>query len=378
MDTAPSQGESTQDRPANGGRIPRILLVSGLYPSERDPVFGSFVARQVDALTALGAPVEVVANTDPRTGALRAAMKYARLGSRARAAGKRGAGALDVVVGHFLYPTAVAARSAARAAGVPFALVAHGTDVASVSGDSRVARECRAAMAEACLIIAVSEDLAARVRATGVKTPLAVCHMGVDTRRFRPVPSARRGLHLDVIERIALFAGNLVRVKNVESLITAFASLHAQGECDRLVIVGDGPLRPDLEAAAVDKGVGDSVAFTGKLPNEELPAWMNAADVFVLPSRNEGLGLVALEAMACGTPVVATAVGGIPEIVTDESIGQLVEPDDPEALARGMRTVLAAGRGRYEEACRAKATENDVATMASRFLDLIGQAGCVR
>ncbi len=372
-------GLAENGRPPGGsenGPLPRILLVTSLYPSERDPVFGSFVARQAEALKSLGTPLEVVANTDTRSGALAATLKYARLTSRARSAAKRGG--FDIVVGHFLYPTAVTARTAARAAGVPYMLVAHGTDVASVSADSRVARTCREAMDEACLIVAVSEDLAGRVRALGPRAPVAVCHMGVDTRRFRPRPDARRTLHLDVIERVALFAGNLVRVKNVANLVAAFATLRAAGECDRLVLVGDGPLRDELEAQAEGLGVRDEVTFLGKLPNEDLPDWMNAADVFVLPSRNEGFGLVLLEAMACGTPVVGTAVGGIPEIIADGSLGALVEPDDPEALAEGMRTVLQRGRGAYEEACRARATQNDVATMAGRFLQLIAEAGCIR
>ena len=350
-----------------------ILLVSNMYPSERDPAFGSFVMRQAEAMRSLGAAVEVVANDDPRSGALASLVKYPRLLRRARGVGRRGG--FDVVAGHFLYPTAVVARTAARAAGVGYVLVAHGTDVASVAGGGRIARECREAMDGACLIVAVSEDLAGRVRALGGRAPVAVCHMGVDTRRFRPQPTARLDLGMDVVERIALFVGNLVRVKNVPSLVEAFAKLRAQGACDRLVVVGGGPLRGDLESQATALGVAEDVTFTGQLPHEQLPAWMNAADVFVLPSRNEGLGLVLLEAMACGTPCVGTAVGGIPEIV-DDSVGTLVPPDDPDALAAGMLSVLERGRGGYEEACRARATGNDVAHMAGRFLDLIAEARC--
>jgi glycosyltransferase involved in cell wall biosynthesis len=351
-----------------------ILLVTNMYPSERDPVFGSFVQRQVEAMRALGVDVEVVANTDPRSGRLASALKYPRLLARARAAGRRGG--FDVVVGHFLYPTAVVARDAARASGAPFVLVAHGTDVRSVASGGRVAEASRRAMDEACLIVAVSEDLAGRVRALGATPPVEVCHMGVDTRRFRLLSTARLDLGLDVVERIALFVGNLVEVKNVTVLLEAFARLRAEESCERLVVVGGGPLRAALEARAAELGVADRVAFTGQVAHEELPRWMSAADVFVLPSRDEGLGLVLLEAMACGTPCVGSAVGGVPELV-DDSVGTLVRPGDADALAEGMRIVLERGRGAYEEACRDRAVANEVAAMAGRFLDLIGTAGCV-
>jgi D-inositol-3-phosphate glycosyltransferase len=352
-----------------------ILLVSNMYPSERDPVFGSFVKRQAEAIRSLGVGVEVVANADPRPGRFASLVKYPRLMARARSVARKGG--FDVVVGHFLYPTAVVARDAARAAGVPFVLVAHGTDVRSVASGSRVAEASRLAMDEACAIVAVSEDLARRVRALGAKPAVEVCHMGVDTRRFRLLPTARLDLGLDVVERIALFVGNLVEVKDVVSLVEAFARLRAEDACDRLVIIGGGPLRGDIEARAAGLGVRDRVVFHGQLPHEELPLWMSAADVFVLPSRDEGLGLVLLEAMACGTPCVATAVGGVPEVV-DDSVGVLVAPGDPDALAEGMRAVLDRGRGAYQEACRDRAAGNDVAAMAGRFLDLIAEAGCVK
>jgi glycosyltransferase involved in cell wall biosynthesis len=96
--------------------------------------------------------------------------------------------------------------------------------------------------------------------------------------------------------------------------------------------VGDGPLRGALEAAAADRGLADAVSFVGAQPHERLPDWYRAADLTVLPSRSEGLPNVLRESLACGTPFVASRVGGIPEIA-EEGSSLLVAPGDPEALA---------------------------------------------
>jgi glycosyltransferase involved in cell wall biosynthesis len=124
------------------------------------------------------------------------------------------------------------------------------------------------------------------------------------------------------------------------------------------------------EGADDDPG-REAVTFLGAVPHEELPSWMAAADVLVLPSRREGLGLVLLEAMACGTPCVASRVGGIPEIL-GEDCGELVEPDDPGSLANAIATVLANGKTQYAAACRRVALQNTVDAQARRFLDLVG------
>jgi glycosyltransferase involved in cell wall biosynthesis len=348
----------------------RLLVVSNMYPSPANPVFGGFVARQADALRALGVEIVVVANTDSSPGAVRALGKYASL--RRRAVAAAGGGGFDAVVGHYLYPTAFIARAAARAAGgIPFVLVVHGTDVMSVQRRDPIAALCRSAVRDASLVVTVSHALEARVRGElGLATtvPIEVVNMGVDLSTFKPEPGAREVLDWPQDERIALWVGNMVTVKGVPTLLQAFARVLKEGAADRLVLVGDGPLRGDLEAFADSLGIRDALTFTGRLSQAAVALAMSAADVFVLPSLNEGLSVALLEAMACGTPCVASAVGGVPEVLDDPACGRLVPPGDAEALASGIEDVLRAGKATYHDAALERAKANGSDAMAARFL----------
>lgn len=346
----------------------RILVISNMWPSAGSPVFGSFVARQVAELERAGAEVTVVANTDQRRGVVSALMKYSTLARRARAVAR--SGAFDVVVGHFLYPTAGFARSAARIAGIPLVLVSHGTDARSVQRSDLFGWAARRALEHADLIVAVSHSLRGILRAeTGVpaRVPIEVVNMGFDAAVFSPDQSARTKLGIPDRERVVLYCGNLEPVKNVDVLIDASVCLLREDRIDRLVIVGDGSLRESLEQQVVDAGAAGSVTFTGQLAQQDVARWMNAADVFVLPSRSEGLALVLLEAMACGTPCVASRVGGVPEIL-DESCGALVPPGDRDLLRDAISGVISSGKHPYTDACIARAAEHTSAAKALEFL----------
>lgn len=353
---------------------PRVLLISGLYPAPDNHVFGSFVAKQAAALDRLGVPYRLVVNRDWRTGALRGAVKYASLLVRALAAASRRDA--DVVLGHFLYPTALIARLAARVGGIPYVLVAHGTDVSSLAGAGALARACRAAAHGASCVVPVSRAMEARVRdeiglPASVRTE--VINMGVDRTVFLPVPDARAVTGWPEGEKVALFAGNLIPRKAPDVLLAAFEALSARGACDRLVFAGEGPSRAVLEAEAASRGLADRVHFTGALSPERLAAAMSAADVFVLPSLAEPLGVVLLEAMACGTPCVASRVGGIPEVV-GEGCGALVEPGDAAGLASALEDVLSAGKEPYRAACLAAAADSDLDGNTERLVAVLRRA----
>ncbi len=361
----------------------RILLISNMWPSAADPVFGVFVARQAEALRAAGAEVTVVANSDSRTGVLAALPKYAWLALRAWWLARQRE--YDVVVGHYLYPTAAISSMAARRAGVPLVLVTHGTDTRSVMRTDRFARAGRKAMNEATLVVAVSNALERVVRdelELPASVPTAVINMGVDVSAFGPDPEARTRLGLTAEERIVLFAGTLSEGKGVDVLLEAFLRAHPRvgGQCG-LVLVGAGPAEETLrerlraldltstpESASPEALASRNVLLAGTLRASELSAWMAAADVFVLPSRNEGLGLVLLEAMACGTPCVGTRVGGIPEVLDEPACGRLVPPDDAGALAAAIIEVLSAGKDSYTDACIAQAAKHSVGAKAEELL----------
>jgi teichuronic acid biosynthesis glycosyltransferase TuaC len=369
--------DDQQKRPVPGaGPRPRVLVVSGLYPAPDNHVFGAFVARQHEALTRLGVPHSMVVNRRWRPGAVRGAMKYGSLLARAIGASRRRE--FDVVLGHFLYPAAWIARLAARAGGVPYVVFAHGMDVSSVQRPGALARACLRATREAACVVTNSRAMEARLReelALPQGVPVEVINMGVDRTVFRPIEGAREVFGWPHGERIALFAGNLIARKAPDALLEAFATLSQRGACDRVVFAGDGPMRSGLEAAAARRGL--AAQFLGPLEPDRLALAMSAVDVFVLPSRTEPLGVVLLEAMACGTPCVATRVGGIPEIVGEEC-GLLVEPDDPAALADAVAEVLASGKQGYSAACLAAAASNDLDANTARLVGVLARVAAAR
>jgi len=343
-----------------------------MFPSEFNPVFGVFVARHARGLTDRGVGVRVVANLEAR-GGWRNPFKYASLALRAAAAAPFGR--YDVVVGHYLYPTAAVARLAARLARVPFVLVAHGTDVTSLATrHDLAARASRRALPDAAAIVAVSSALAKRLRAElglAEETDVRVVHMGVDTELFRPDPEARDRLGWTPRQRVALFVGNLVDTKGPDLAIEAFAQLVREGSAELLVLVGDGPMRAGLEAQVAALGLEGSVRLTGRLAAPEVAMHMAAADVLLMPSRDEGLGLSALEALACGTPVVAARVGGVPEIVPESGCGELVPAEDPGAMSAAVQRVLGAGKHSYSGACVLAAADESIAVKAQEFVNVL-------
>jgi teichuronic acid biosynthesis glycosyltransferase TuaC len=255
-----------------------------------------------------------------------------------------------VVHAHCAYPDGVGVALAARRLGLPYAITAHGSDI-NVYARRRLLRwQIRRAMAGAAAIIAVSSDL--RGKLSGLLGPAAAVarlhHVpcaGYDPAVFFPRerPALRQALGLAPGGRLALFVGQLVPIKAVDRLIEAWRRLHAEGRvgaADRLVLVGEGRCRAELEAQARAGGVADRVTFAGALPQAAVARWMGAADLLCLPSRNEGTPNVVVEALASGVPVVASRVGGVPELVADEDTGLLVPPGDASALAGAIAGAL--------------------------------------
>ena len=169
-----------------------------------------------------------------------------------------------------------------------------------------------------------------------------VLYDGIDLERFTPGDrsSARRALGIAGDEPLVLFVGRLVRGKGLPELVDAFAAVHARQAAARLVVVGEGPLRSDLRARAAQAGIGAQVELVGEVPYERIPLWMQAADVFTVPSEAAGFPNVVREALACGRPVVATAVGDVPRVVTAD-VGRLVPVGDVAALADALLSALA-------------------------------------
>ena len=181
------------------------------------------------------------------------------------------------------------------------------------------------------------DDLVGRY-GIGSSSRVVVVPHGLDLEPFLSVPGsdleARRTLGLPAGAFVAVFAGRLVPIKDVPTLLDAFARMRAGWPGSRLVVAGDGELRSALEARANTLGLGDAVRWVGW--RRDLTTLYGAADVVVLSSRSEGTPLTLIEALASGRPAVATAVGGVPDVVRDGQTGMLVPAGDPEAFADAM------------------------------------------
>jgi glycosyltransferase involved in cell wall biosynthesis len=217
----------------------------------------------------------------------------------------------------------------------------------------------RALAARGSLFICVSSFIRERVLSLGFpEEHTLVHHIGVDTERFRP---ARRPSDEPVILHVA----RLVEKKGTAYLIDAFARVAECHRDARIVIVGAGPLRATLEARVAGAGLSNRVQFLGARPHAEVVQWLARAQVLVLPSVTaasgdaEGLGMVLLEAAACGLPVVGTRHGGIVDAVLDEESGFLVPERDVETLAARIDSLLgdAGLRARMGGCARALAVE---------------------
>jgi glycosyltransferase involved in cell wall biosynthesis len=193
----------------------------------------------------------------------------------------------------------------------------------------RLVRWPEHALAASDEIARVAEGLAPGARVEALTN-------GVETDRFRPVPPALptpAGVRRIIVPR-RLFAKN-----GVEFAVRAIPGVAERVPGAEFLFVGDGPERERLEALAIELGVGERVRFLGARPHAEMPALLASAEVAVFPSLMEATSVAALECMACELPVVATRVGGLPQIV-DETVGALVPPAYPEALARALADLL--------------------------------------
>ena len=221
----------------------------------------------------------------------------------------------------------------------PLVLSVRGSDV-NLFSDGLLGRLSRRIWGSMDAIIAVSEDLARELEEKGVdRSKIRVVYNGVG-EEFRPLTkeASRQKLELPRTPFIVLFLGLLAPVKGVEVLLQAVEML---ADPDLLcVLVGDGPLRAALQQQACAKGLAGRVRFAGQRPREEIIDWLNAADLLALPSYAEGRPNVVLEAMACGRPVVASRVGGVPELVSDGVTGRLVAAGDSAELTAAIRDLM--------------------------------------
>lgn len=192
---------------------------------------------------------------------------------------------------------------------------------------------------------------------------------GADRARARRGLEARLGVAADPADRLLLFVGRLERQKDPELLIRSFVEAQRRHGRLRLVVVGEGGLRDEATALAASTEVADRVHWLGFQPRSELPDLMNTADMLLLPSLFEGMPITVLEALACGLPVVGTAVGEVPAVVQDGANGRLIAERSPEAVAEGILWVAERPRDGFQEACLAAVAPYTPARVLAPFFE---------
>lgn len=255
-----------------------------------------------------------------------------------------GGARFDVILATFAYPQGMAARQLAADLGIPYVIKARGSDLHQLPPSGAVRARTAEAVCGAAALIAVSRNLADIAGQLGARAEnLHLLPNGIDAGSFPLLAraDARRTLGIAAEGKVLLFVGRLHAVKRLDILVEAIRLIVASSPnaFDLLAIGGDGPVRGALEKRIASAGLQGRIRLTGQLEREQVALWMNAADLFLLPSQNEGCPNVVLEALTCGTPVVASRVGALPDLV-DESAGLLVPPGDAPALARAIRSAL--------------------------------------
>lgn len=350
----------------------RVLVISQIFPSPAEPTRGIYNGNRVRALAAhcevraicperwltrirrgrsgLSTPEHRVLDIPtcypvwwsvPGLAALHAAGMEASLRGLVREV--RREFPFDAILAAWGYPDGVAAVRLGQELGVPVIIKLLGSDGNECPRRPLLRPQIRWALNRCHHVVTVSQALRDGVVALGVPPERVVAQQnGVDGERFRLQcrRAARERLGLPADKKLVCFVGNLRREKGVDILVDAAARLAAAGAPEfEVLMVGGGPREEQLQARIRELKLEAVVRLCGRRPNHEIADWIGAADLLCLPSFREGCPNVVLEALACGRPVVASRVGGVPELVTDQT-GVLVPAGDADALAAGLHATL--------------------------------------
>lgn len=250
----------------------------------------------------------------------------------------------DALLTSWAHPDGWAALQIGRRYGIPVTLKVVGSDLLVLSKRPRRLPWIRQTLAGVDHVVAVSRHLADRAIALGANPErTSVVFEGVNERLFCPGSKqlARQTLSIPDTQQTLLFVGNMLMSKGAGVLVEAMAKLRAKGSNARCYMIGAGRDRERVMSDIARLNLSGAVTLVNACPYEKLPNWYGAADLIVLPSFSEGIPNVLREALMCGRPYVATAVGGIPEI-TDPSYGLLTPPGDATALADAIETAMKA------------------------------------
>jgi len=268
----------------------------------------------------------------------------------------------DLVLGIFVYPEGYAALRVARSLSVPVAVESIGSDINRL-GDPMCKNHTLKVLRDADCLLTMSEDLRRKALAMGAwpeKTRSLL--NGCDTSVFRVANrlDARAKIGIDTAAEVVVYVGRTDVKKGLRELVEAAVALHPARPKLHVYMVGEGPDTPVIEGLIRHHQAAGFIHLMPRCSFDEVAVWMAAAHIVTLPSYMEGCPNVVLEALACGRPVVATNVGGIPEILSDRC-GRLVPPQDPGALAGALAAVLDAVWDESDISAHGSRSWNDVA-----------------
>lgn len=365
----------------------RLLVLTSLYPNSIQPRHGIFVEERLRALLKSGAltakviaPVPwfpsqharfgryadyarvprqewrhgvevlhprypVIPRIGMTLGPMSMAMAIASTLQRQLARGDD----FDLIDAHYFYPDGVAAARLGTKFGKPVVITARGTDVNTIAQMPVPGRQIISAAQHAAAVVTVSRALKRSLVELGVsESQITTLRNGVDLTRFVPMAHEPVRAELGISGPVWLTVGNLIELKGVHLAIEALSAVPDA----TLLVAGQGPERESLRALASRCGVKERVRFLGLVAHDELARFYSAADALILAARSEGMPNVVLEAMACGTAIIATAVGGVPELVEEPIAGALMHDRTAESVAAAWHVVCEHGIGDKQRKAR--------------------------
>ena len=264
---------------------------------------------------------------------------------------------LDLIHAHYAIPHATStflAKEMLKPQHIPTMTTLHGTDITLVGAMPSFYEVTRFSISVSDGITAVSEFLRRETEQEfHIDRPIDVIYNFVDADEFRPERDRKLQERLAPNgERILMHVSNFRKVKNIPVVLDVFHEVRKREPC-RLILIGDGPEREGIERRAEVLGIWDDVVFMGD--QEYIAGILPEADVFLLPSEHESFGLAALEAMACGVPVVGSHAGGLPEVIVNGETGYLCDAHDTGCMAELVLTLLSDENQRKEMGAKARA-----------------------
>lgn len=328
----------------------KVFVISNMYPSSEHLSYGIFVKNQVDALKKEKIDVIVAANNNPATGKKNIILKYSKWALDVFGKALKNRKQISVTHSHYVFPSGVFSYMLKKLFNIPYVVTAHGGDIERMAKKSgKIRNWTQKILQESSHVIAVGPVLAQQIE-NDFNIPrekILICSMGVNREVFHPENRTEVRKRLGIVEEdfIYLFVGNVIKQKGIEELLQAFQQVKEQSS-ERVKLVIIGSRRDQNFIQSIQPLVDSSVRFIDPLEQTNLVKWFQASDVFVLPSHIEGFGLVALEAIASGTPVIASRVGGLVSLL-ENGAGHLVESQNSEALASEMLNALNTPKEQY-------------------------------